>query len=103
MESFRNNGRQEKSLAGFSGSFMDPYYEIHPLDQGEVHFNVTSEVSCASEESAEKERIFAVIDYDDDDDDNDDDDDDDDGELLPGAISSSDDSEEGNDEEIENN
>ena len=106
MESFRNNGRLEKSLAGFSGSFMDPYYEIHPLDQGEVHFNVTSEVSCASEESAEKERIFAVIDYDDDDDDdddNDDNDDDDDGELLPGAISSSDDSEEGNDEEIENN
>ena len=103
MESFRNNGRLEKSLAGFSGSFMDPYYEIHPLDQGEVHFNVTSEVSCASEESAEKERIFAVIDYDDDDDDNDDNDDDDDGELIPGAISSSDDSEEGNDEEIENN
>ena len=103
MESFRNNGRLEKSLAGFSGSFMDPYYEIHPLDQGEVHFNVTSEVSCASEESAEKERIFAVIDDDDDDDDNDDNDDDDDGELLPGAISSSDDSEEGNDEEIENN
>ena len=80
---------------------MDPYYEIDPLDQGEVHFNITSEVSCASEEYAEKERIFVVIDCDDDDDD--DNDDDNDGEFLPGAISSSDDSEEGNDEEIENN
>ena len=100
MESFRNNGGLEKSLAWFSGSFMDPYYEIDPLDQGEVRFNITSEVSCASEEYAEKERIFVVIDYDDDDDDNDDDND---GEFLPGAISSSDDSEEGNDEEIENN
>ena len=78
---------------------MDPYYEIDPLDQGEVHFNITSEVSCASEEYAEKERIFVVIDCDDDDDN----DDDNDGEFLPGAISSSDDSEEGNDEEIENN
>ena len=103
MESFRNNGRLEKSSAWFSGSFMDPYYEIDPLDQGEVHFNITSEVSCASEEYAEKERIFAVMDYDDDDDNDDDDDDDNDGEFIPRAISSSDDSEEGNDEETENN
>ena len=61
----------------------DPYCDIDPFDQGEVHFNITSEVNCASEEYVEKERIFAVID----------DDDDNDGEFLPRAISSSDDSE----------
>ena len=86
----------ERGLAGFSGRFVYPYYEIGPFDQGEVHFNITSEVNCASEEYVEKHRIFAAIDDDDDDDDND-------GEFLPGAISSSDDSEEENDEEIENN
>ena len=85
----------ERGLAGFSGRFVYPYYEIGPFDQGEVHFNITSEVNCASEEYVEKHRIFAAID--------DDDDDDNDGEFLPGAISSSDDSEEENDEEIENN
>ena len=85
----------ERGLAGFSDSFVDPYYEIDPFDQGEVHFNITSEVNRASEEDVEKERIFAAID--------DDDDDDNDGEFLPGVISSSDDSEEENDEEIENN
>ena len=84
----------ERGLAGFSGRFVYPYYEIGPFDQGEVHFNITSEVNCASEEYVEKHRIFAAID---------DDDDDNDGEFLPGAISSSDDSEEENDEEIENN
>ena len=85
----------ERGLAGFSGRFVYPYYEIGPFDQGEVHFNITSEVNCASEEYVEKHRIFAAID--------DDDDDDNDGEFLPGAISSSDDSEEENHEEIENN
>ena len=83
----------ERGLAGFSGRFVYPYYEIGPFDQGEVHFNITSEVNCASEEYVEKHRIFAAID----------DDDDNDGEVLPGAISSSDDSEEENHEEIENN
>ena len=73
-------------------AFVDPYYQIDSLDQGEVHFNTTSEVNCAFEGYAEKERIFAAID-----------DDDNDGEFLPGAISNSDDSEEENDEEIENN
>ena len=48
-----------------------------------MHFNITSEVNCASEEYVEKERIFAAID-----------DDDNNGEFLPGAISSIDDSEE---------
>ena len=85
-------------MAGFSGSFVDPHYEIDPFDQGEVHFNITSEVNCASEEYVEKERIFASID-----DDDDDDDDDNDGEVLAGGISSSDDSEEETDEETENN
>ena len=85
----------ERGLAGFSGRFVYPYYEIGPFDQGEVHFNITSEVNCASEEYVEKHRIFAAID--------DDDDDDNDGEFLPGAISSSDDSEEENHEEIKNN
>ena len=84
-------------MAGFSGSFVDPHYEIDPFDQGEVHFNITSEVNCASEEYVEKERIFASID------DDDDDDDDNDGEVLAGGISSSDDSEEETDEETENN
>ena len=84
-------------MTGFSGSFVDPYYEIDPFDQEEVHFNFTSEVNCASEEYVEKERIFAAID------DDDDDDDDNDGELLAGGISSSDDSEEETDEETENN
>ena len=84
----------ERGLAGFSGRFVYPYYEIGPFDQGEVHFNITSEVNCASEEYVEKHRIFAAID---------DDDDDNDEEFLPGAISSSDDSEEENHEEIENN
>ena len=66
-----------------------------------MHFNITSEVNCTSEEYVEKEIILVAIDgYDDD---NDDDDDSDDGEFLPGAISSSDYSEEENDEEIENN
>ena len=88
----------ERGLAGFSGSFVDPHYEIDPFDQGEVHFNITSEVNCASEEYVEKERIFASID-----DDDDDDDDDNDGEVLAGGISSSDDSEEETDEETENN
>ena len=86
---------QKEVWQRFAGSFVDPYYVIDPFDQGEVHFNITSEVNCASEEYVEKERIFAAID--------DDDDDDNDGEFLPGAISSSDDSEEENDEEIENN
>ena len=83
----------ENGLAWFSGSFVDSYYEIDPLDKGEVHFNITSEVNCAPEEYVEKERTFAAID----------DDDDNDGKFLPGAISSSDDPEEENDEEIENN
>ena len=86
----------ERGLAGFSCSFVDLHYEIDPFDQGEVHFNIASEVSCASEEYVEKERIFAAIDDDDDDDDND-------GELLAGGISSSDDSEEETDEETEDN
>ena len=60
-----------------------------------MHFNITSEVNCASEEHVEKERIFGAI--------GDDDDDDNDGEFLPGAISSSDDSEEKKWWEIENN
>ena len=60
-----------------------------------MHFNITSEVNCASEEHIEKERIFGAI--------GDDDDDDNDGEFLPGAISSSDDSEEKKWWEIENN
>ena len=71
----------EIGLAGFSGSFFDPHYKIDPFDQGEVHFNITSEVNCASEEYVEKERIFAAID-------------DDDGEFLPGATNISDDSKE---------
>ena len=92
-------------MAGFFGSFVDLYYEIDSFYQGEVHFNITSEVNCTSEEYVEKEIILAAIDgYDDDDNDDDDDDDDnDDGEFLPGAISSSDYSEEEDDEEIENN
>ena len=57
-----------------------------------MHFNITSEVNCASEEYVEKEIIFAAFD---DDYEND--------EFLPGAISSSDNSEEENDEEIESN
>ena len=89
----------ERGLAGFSGSFVDLYYEIDPFDQGKVHFNIISEVNCASEEYVEKEKILAAID----DDDDDDDDDDNDGEFLPATISSSHDSEEENDEEIENN
>ena len=64
-----------------------------PLDKGEVHFNITSEVNCAPEEYVEEERTFAAID----------DDDDNDGKFLPGAISSSGEPEEENDEEIENN
>ena len=72
----------EIGWAGFSGSFFDPHYKIDPFDQGEVHFNITSEVNCASEEYVEKERIFAAID------------DDDDGEFLPGATNISDDSKE---------
>ena len=97
MESFRNIECPRNSLAGFSGSFVDLYYEIDSFYQGEVHFNITSEVNCTSEEYVEKEIILAAIDgYDDDDHDNDD------GEFLPGAISSSDYSEE-DDEEIENN
>ena len=89
-------------MAGFSGSFVDLYYEIDSFYQGEVHFNITSKVNCTSEEYVEKEIILVAIDgYDDNDDD--DDDDDDDGEFLPGAISSSDYSEEEDDEEIENN
>ena len=87
----------ERGLAGFSGSFVDLYYEIDPFDQGKVHFNIISEVNCASEEYVEKEKILAAID------DDDDDDDDNDGEFLPATISSSHDSEEENDEEIENN
>ena len=83
----------ERDLAGFSGSFVDLCYEIDPFDQGDVHFNITSEMDSASEEFVEKERISAAID----------DDDNNDGEFLPGAISSSDDSEEENDQEIENN
>ena len=82
----------ERGLAGFSGSFTDLYYKIDPFDQGEVHFNITPEVNCASEDYCGKERIFVAID-----------DHDNDGEFLPGAISSRDDSEEQNDEEIENN
>ena len=30
----------------FSGSFVDPYHEIDSFDQGEVRFNITSEVNC---------------------------------------------------------
>ena len=67
----------ERGLAVFSSSFIDTYYEIHLFDQ-EVHFNITSEVNCASEEYLEKERIFAALNDNDDDDDGDDDDDDDD-------------------------
>ena len=68
-------------MDGFSGSFVDPNYEIDPFDQGEVHFNITSKVNCASEEYVEKERIFAAVD-----DDGDDDDDDNDGEFLAGGL-----------------
>ena len=88
---------QKEVWLGFSGSFIDPYYEFSPFDQGEVHFNITSKVNCASEEYVEKEKIFAAID------DDDDDDDDNDGEFLSGTISSSDDSEEENDDELESN
>ena len=35
----------ERGLAGFSGSFVDPYYEIDPFDQGKVHFSITSKVN----------------------------------------------------------
>ena len=56
-------------MAGFSGSFVDPYYEIDPFDQGEVHFNITLEVNCASKDYVEKERTFAAVDGDDDDND----------------------------------
>ena len=52
----------ERGLAEFSGSFVDPYYEIDSFDQGEVHFNITSAVNWTSEEYAEKQRIFAAID-----------------------------------------
>ena len=47
-------------LAGFSGSFVDPYCEIDPFDQGEVHFNITSEVNCASEKYVEKEEYLLL-------------------------------------------
>ena len=57
----------ERGLAGFSGRFVDPYYEIDSFDQGEVHFNIITEVNCASEEYIEEERIFAAIDDDDND------------------------------------
>ena len=67
-------------MDGFSGSFVDPNYEIDPFDQGEVHFNITSKVNCASEEYVEKERIFAAVD------DDGDDDDDNDGEFLAGGL-----------------
>ena len=93
----------EKGLAGFSDSFVDPYYQINPLDQGEAHFNMNCEEYVASEEYVEKKRIFAAIDDGNDDDNDDDNNDDNDGEFLLGAISSSDDSDEENDEEIENN
>ena len=69
-------------MAGFSGSFVDLYYEIDSFYQGEVHFNITSEVNCTSEEYVEKEIILAAIDGYDDDDDNDNDD----GEFLPGPL-----------------
>ena len=92
MERFRNIECPRNGLAGFSGSFVDLHYEIDSFNQEEVHFNITSEVNCASEEYVEKERIFAAID-----------DDDNNGGFFPGAINSSDDSEEENDEEIENN
>ena len=54
-------------MAEFSDSFVDPYYEIDSFDQGEVHFNIITEVNCASEEYIEEERIFAAIDDDDND------------------------------------
>ena len=57
---FRNIGCPRKSLAGFSGSFIDPYYEIDPLDQGEVHFNNKSDVNNASEEHVEK-KIYLLL------------------------------------------
>ena len=47
----------ERGLAGFSGSFVDPYYENDPFDQGEVHFNIASRVNCAFEEYIEKKNI----------------------------------------------
>ena len=83
MESFRNIECPRNSLAGFSGSFVDLYYEIDSFYQGEVHFNITSEVNCTSEEYVEKEIILVAIDgYDDDDND----DDNDDGEFLLGPL-----------------
>ena len=56
--------RTPQKKAGFSGSFVDPYYEIDPFD---LHFNITSELNCKSEEYVEKERTLAAIDDDDND------------------------------------
>ena len=47
----------ERGLAGFSGIFVDPYYENDLFDQGEVHFGITSQVNCSSEEYVEKNNI----------------------------------------------
>ena len=47
----------ERGLAGFSGIFVDPYYENDLFDQGEVHFSITSQVNCSSEEYVEKNNI----------------------------------------------
>ena len=47
-----------KGLAGFSGDSTDPFYHIHPFDQGEIDFNITSVVNCESEEYIE--RVFAA-------------------------------------------
>ena len=44
----------------FSDSFVDPYYEIDPFDQGEVHFNITSDVNNASEEHVEKKEYLLL-------------------------------------------
>ena len=48
-------------MARFSGSFVDPYYEIDPFDQGEVHFNITSEVNCASVKNMLKKKEYLLL------------------------------------------
>ena len=69
-----------KGLAGFSSSFIDPFYGFNSFYQREVCFEIALAVNCRSEQYAEKERVFATTDDDDDDDDNDD------SEFLSGVI-----------------
>ena len=72
-ESFRNIGCPRKRFGWVLWQFRWPYYEINPFHQGEVHFNITSEVNCVFEEYVEKEITFAAIDDHDDNDHHDDD------------------------------